>query len=212
MSLSPTLAELNFERYQDWQRPFTPDNARQALLAFNGDVYDGMNANEDFDAGDFERAQATLRILSGLYGVLRPLDLMMPYRLEMGTKLPNDEGKDLYAFWTATVTESLRHDLGESPGDDVLVNLASQEYFGAVDESALDAPVVSPAFYDAKGDADFKIISFWAKKARGAMAAWMIKNKVTSAGDLSGFDAMGYGFSEERSSEDRPVFTRRHDE
>jgi len=210
MSISESLSELNFERFQNWEQPFNPDTARQSLLAFDGDVYMGMDAPNSFSAGDFTQAQKTLRILSGLYGVLRPLDLMMPYRLEMGTKLKTKHGKDLYQFWGNAITETLNHDLANSPGDELLINLASNEYFKSVKVGDLKAKVVAPAFLDAKGDGDYKIVSFFAKKARGAMAGWMIQNKFNAAAGLEDFDGMGYSFDKDRSSADRPVFTRRN--
>lgn len=210
MSVSDKLAELNFERFQDWERPFTQDTARPALLAFDGDVYAGMDARGSFGERDFTRAQKSMRILSGLYGVLRPLDLMLPYRLEMGTRLPNDRGKDLYAFWRGTVTETLRDDIAASPGAKVLVNLASNEYFGAVEPSNLDAKVVSPVFLDSKAGGDYKIVAFFAKRARGAMAGWMVTDRVEKVSELAGFTGMGYRFDAERSEETRPVFIREH--
>lgn len=208
MSVSPKIAELNFDRFQDWERPFTADNARPALLAFNGDVYTGMDAANTFSERDFTQAQKTLRILSGLYGVLRPLDLMQPYRLEMGTKLKTARGKDLYGFWGNTVTESLRDDIVASPGADVLINLASNEYFGVVNPAGLDAPVVSPVFLDSKNGKDYKIVSFFAKKARGSMSAWIIQNRVKKVDELEAFDGMGYAFDADRSAPGKPTFTR----
>ena len=208
MSVSPKIAELNFERFQDWERPFTPDNARPALLAFSGDVYLGMNAAETFGERDFTHAQKTLRILSGLYGVLRPLDLMQPYRLEMGTKLKTAKAKDLYGYWGSTVTDVLREDIAASPGADVLINLASNEYFGVVEPAGLDAPVVTPVFLDSKNGGDYKIVSFFAKRARGSMSAWIIKNRVKKPSELEGFDGMGYRYDAERSAQGRPTFIR----
>jgi cytoplasmic iron level regulating protein YaaA (DUF328/UPF0246 family) len=210
MSISPQLAELNFERYQEWEMPFTTDNARQALLAFDGDVYAGLEASS-LNQRDFTHSQKTLRILSGLYGVLRPLDLMMPYRLEMGTKLKTKRGKDLYSFWGERIAEQLNQDIAASPGDNALINLASIEYFKSVKTDVLDAPVIAPAFMDAKGTGDYKIVAFFAKRARGAMAGWMIKNRVKTASELEAFDGMGYAFSAERSTPERPVFIRRND-
>jgi len=211
MRVSPELGELNFLRFQDWERPFTTENARPALLAFNGDVYAGMDASHSFTERDFTHAQKTLRILSGLYGVLRPLDLMQPYRLEMGTKLETSAGSDLYAFWGSAITDRLNADVEASPGSRVLVNLASNEYFGAVQPDRIDAPIVSPAFLDAKGSADPKIISFFAKRARGVMSAWIIQNRVASRKALVAFDGMGYRYDPDRSSDERPVFVRHHD-
>lgn len=209
MGISPQLAELNFERFQNWERPFTTETARQALLAFDGDVYMGLDA-KSLNQRDFTHAQKTLRILSGLYGVLRPLDLMMPYRLEMGTKLKTRRGKDLYGFWGNRITEELNGAMAGSPGEAALINLASNEYFKAVRTDVLEAPVIRPAFLDAKGSGDHKTISFFAKKARGSMAAWIIKNRVKKVSEFEDFDGMGYRFDPTRSSESRPVFTRRN--
>lgn len=209
MHISPKLGELNFARFQDWEQPFTQTNARAALLAFNGDVYTGMDAPASFSERDFTHAQKTLRILSGLYGVLRPLDLMQPYRLEMGTKLPTKHGRNLYDFWGSEIAENLNVAIDASPGAKVLVNLASNEYFSAVDTEVLDAPIVAPAFLDAKGSGDYKIVSFFAKKARGVMSAWIIQNRITSRKALIDFDGMGYRYDPERSAPDKPVFIRR---
>jgi uncharacterized protein len=208
MSISPALAELNVERYRDWERPFTMRNSRQALLAFNGDVYDGMAAPSTFKKADWVQAQTTLRILSGLYGILRPLDLMMPYRLEMGTRLKTKRGANLYDYWGDTITDTLRDAIAESPGEKVLVNLASQEYFGSVRPAKLGAEVVTPVFLDRKGNGDAKIISFFAKKARGVMAGWIIRERITSTDALSSFTENGYEFDPVRSSRDRLVFLR----
>ncbi|MGI9594636.1 MAG: peroxide stress protein YaaA [Acidimicrobiales bacterium] len=209
MGISPQLAELNFERFQNWERPFTTETARQALLAFDGDVYMGLDA-KSFNQRDFTHAQKTLRILSGLYGLLRPLDLIMPYRLEMGSKLKTKRGKDLYGFWGEHITNELNAAMAASPGEDVLVNLASNEYFKSVRTDVLEAPVVTPAFLDAKGTGDFKTISFFAKKARGSMAAWIIKDRVKKVAEFEDFGGMGYSFDPTRSTESRPVFTRRN--
>ena len=209
MSVSDKLGELNFQRFQEWERPFTTENARPALLAFDGDVYTGMDAPNIFGERDFTHAQKTLRILSGLYGVLRPLDLMQPYRLEMGTRLSTDRGSNLYDFWGMTITDRLNADIDASPGAKVLVNLASQEYFGSVQTGQLEADVVAPVFLDAKGDGDFKIVSFFAKKARGAMAGWIIQNRVKTRSGLTEFDGNGYRFDAERSTSTSPTFIRR---
>jgi len=208
MSVSQGLAELNHERYQDFEQPFTTNNARPALLAFTGDVYLGMDPAGTFTERDFTHAQKVLRILSGLYGVLRPLDLMQPYRLEMGTSLETDRGKDLYTFWGDRITEQLNADLAESPGANVLVNLASNEYFGSVDTSKVDARVITPTFLDSKNGGPYKIVSFFAKRARGAMSGWIIKERIKSAKALTDFDGMGYRFDAERSTVDQPVFIR----
>ena len=209
MSISPSLADLNYERFQDWARPFHRKTARAAILAFNGDVYDGMAARTTFSERDFTHAQKTLRILSGLYGVLRPLDLMLPYRLEMGTRLRTARGHDLYTYWGDTITETLQADIQASPGAKVLVNLASTEYFGAVRPTKLAVPVVAPAFFDATKSGDTKIVSFFAKRARGAMAAWIIRERISSATKLREFDGLGYRFDAGQSTPTKPVFVRR---
>ncbi len=211
MSISPALGELNFERFQDWEPPFTPANARPAVLAFAGDTYIGLDAPATFDERDYTQAQKVLRILSGLYGVLRPLDLIQPYRLEMGTKLATSRGKDLYGFWGDEITDRLNTDLADSPGADVLVNLASNEYFGSVQPERIDGRVVTPKFLDAKGDGEHKAVGFFAKRARGAMAGWIIRERVKSARALTGFDGLGYRYAPERSTRDEPVFMRRTD-
>ncbi|BFM18659.1 peroxide stress protein YaaA [Maricurvus nonylphenolicus] len=205
MGISDKLGVLNYDRYQQWSTPFTEDNAKQAVLAFNGDVYTGLDAN-NFKADEFKFAQKHLRILSGLYGLLKPLDLMQPYRLEMGTKFTNQRGKDLYQFWGEAITDALNKQL-KSVKSDVLVNLASNEYFKSVKPKLLNAEVVTPVFKDWKGD-KYKIISFYAKKARGLMAAYIIKNKLTDVEDIKGFDYEGYRFNEGMSSAKEWVFTR----
>ena len=208
MGISAELAELNFERYADWEAPFTTADARPALLAFNGDVYAGMDAAATFSERDYTHAQKVLRILSGLYGVLRPLDLMQPYRLEMGSKLATDRGRNLYDYWGERITDVLNADLAASPGPAVVVNLASHEYFRSVEVGRLDGRLMTPSFLDGRGDAEPKIISFFAKRARGSMAGWIIRNRVKSMRGLRDFDGLGYGFDPERSTTDRPVFVR----
>ncbi len=208
MSISPALAELNFERFQEWDPPFTPANARPALLAFSGDVYLGMDAPNSFSERDFTHAQKTLRILSGLYGLLRPLDLIQPYRLEMGSRVKTNAGSDLYHYWGSDIAEALNADIEASPGSNTLINLASNEYFGAVDQATLAHPIVSPAFLDGKDGADYKIVSFFAKRARGVMSAWIIQNRIKSPRALRDFDGMGYRFDPDRSTKARPVFLR----
>lgn len=211
MGVSQDLAELNFERFQTWEQPFTPTNARPALLAFTGDVYLGMDPSNTFGERDFTQAQKTLRILSGLYGVLRPLDLMQPYRLEMGSKLTTERGRDLYDFWGDIVTDVLNEDLAASPGPDVLINLASNEYFGAVQPQRVTGRIVTPMFLDrpsGKPAAEPRIVSFFAKRARGAMAGWLIKNRVKTISGIQKFDEMGYQLDDDRSTTDRPVFVR----
>jgi hypothetical protein len=208
MSVSQGLAELNHERYQDFEQPFTTDNARPAILAFTGDVYLGMDPNGTFTERDFTHAQKVLRILSGLYGVLRPLDLMQPYRLEMGTSLKTDRGDSLYSFWGDRITDQLNADIAESPGANVLVNLASNEYFGSVKPGKIDARIMTPTFLDSKNGGPHKIVSFFAKRARGAMAGWIIRERIKSAKALVEFDGMGYRYDAERSTIDEPVFMR----
>ncbi|MEH0873459.1 peroxide stress protein YaaA [Pectobacterium cacticida] len=205
MHISDKLADLNAGRFSDWHPKFTPENARQALLAFKGDVYTGLAAN-DFSEDDFDFAQRHLRILSGLYGVLRPLDLMQPYRLEMGTKLENKAGNDLYSFWGDIITEKLNQALCEQ-GDDVLVNLASDEYFKAVKPKKLNARLIKPIFLDEK-NGKFKVISFYAKKARGLMSRFIIQNRLTQPEQLKAFNLDGYVFEAADSSADELVFKR----
>ena len=204
MSISDKLGQLNAERFQSWHTPFTPDNARQAVLAFKGDVYTGLDA-ESFSRGDFSFAQKHLRILSGLYGLLKPLDLMQPYRLEMGTRFENTRGKDLYAFWGTKITDALNQLLASD--DKVLVNLASNEYFKSVQKKHLDARLVTPQFKDWK-NGQYKMISFYAKKARGLMCRYAIQNRITQADDLKGFNLDGYYFSEDQSDNNNWVFLR----
>ncbi|TPW55602.1 peroxide stress protein YaaA [Morganella morganii] len=205
MHISDKLAGLNAARFGEWQPDFTPDNARQAILAFKGDVYTGMQA-ETFSEADFDFAQQHLRMLSGLYGVLRPLDLMQPYRLEMGTKLANPRGKDLYAFWGDIITDNLNQALA-AQGDNVLVNLASDEYFKAVKPEKLNAVIIKPVFLDEK-NGKYKVISFYAKKARGLMSRFIIQNRLTQPSQLMEFNLDGYRFDESQSGERELVFTR----
>ena len=207
MHLSDKLSGLNAARFGSWTPTFTPENAKQALLAFKGDVYTGLNA-VDFSEDDFDYAQNHLRMLSGLYGLLRPLDLMMPYRLEMGTKLANARGKDLYAFWGTRISEWLNQALAEQ-GDDVLLNLASNEYFSAVKKTALNARIINTEFKDLK-NGQHKIISFYAKKARGMMSRFVIKERINTPEHLKQFDAQGYRYSAEQSKPDLLVFLRDH--
>jgi len=206
MDLSDKLAQLNVARYGAWSARCTAANSRQAVLAFNGDVYDSLDALS-LTAQDLDWAQAHLCILSGLYGVLRPLDRMQPYRLEMGTALANPRGKDLYAFWGRQIAEYLNGHLS-AQRQRVVVNLASQEYFKAVQTQALQARVVECVFEDFKGGR-YKIISFYAKRARGLMARYAIQQRVRRAEQLQGFDLDGYAFAADASSGDRWVFRRR---
>lgn len=208
MGISQSLAETNVERFQDFTTPFSVKNARPAILTFAGDVYMGMDAANSFDQRDFTESQKTVRILSGLYGVLRPLDLIQPYRLEMGIKLKTSAGRDLYSFWGDRITEQLKSDIAESPGPEVLINLASNEYFKSVRPAKLDARVISPTFLDSKDGDKYRIISFFAKRARGSMAGWLVQNRVRTISGLSDFDGMGYKFDPARSTSNKPVFTR----
>ncbi|MGE6529122.1 peroxide stress protein YaaA [Pseudomonas sp. NPDC077382] len=205
MHLSDKLAALNVARYGSWDADFTPGNAKQALLAFKGDVYTGLDANK-LTEEDLDFAQDHLRMLSGLYGVLRPLDLMQPYRLEMGTKLANPRGKDLYAFWGERISEWLNEALA-AQGDDVLLNLASKEYFSAVKRKALNARVIDVDFKDMK-NGQYKIISFYAKKARGLMSRFVIKERVQDPEQLKDFDYDGYHYCPDSSTPDHLVFLR----
>ena len=206
MSISDKLGELNYDRYQQWRPPFTPKNAKQALLAFRGDVYTGLDADH-FDDADFAFAQDHLRILSGLYGLLRPLDLIQPYRLEMGTRFANARGANLYEFWGDRITDVLAQAIAES-GSDVLVNLASNEYFRAVRPGRLEAQVVTPVFKDYKGG-KFKVVSFYAKKARGLMAAWLIRQRADQPAAIRDFAEAGYRYDKKLSNASEWVFTRR---
>lgn len=209
MHLSDKLAALNVARYGSWHPDFTPTNAKQALLAFKGDVYTGLGA-EDFSEADFDFAQDHLRMLSGLYGVLRPLDLMQPYRLEMGTKLANPRGNNLYEFWGERISGWLNEALA-AQGDEILLNLASNEYFGAVKRKALNARIIDTEFKDLK-NGQYKIISFYAKKARGLMARYVIKERISDPQQLKAFDYQGYRYSAEHSKPDSLVFLRDHAE
>lgn len=201
MHLSDKLGTLNYERFQEWQTPFNADNARAAVLAFKGDVYQGLDA-DNMSAADLHWAQDHLRILSGLYGVLRPLDLMQAYRLEMGTKFATPRGKDLYQFWGDIITGELNQ-LDSS----VLVNLASNEYFKAVRKKDITARIVTPVFMDMKDD-KYKIISFYAKKARGMMSRYIIQNRITEIEQINQFDSDGYRYNAALSEADAPVFLR----
>lgn len=205
MGISAELGELNFQRFQTWSLPFTSENAKQALFAFNGDVYQGLDANS-LAENEIEMAQSRLRILSGLYGVLKPLDLMQPYRLEMGTRLKYYRAENLYAFWTTAITRNINQELTEA-GTNVLVNLASNEYFKSIDRKKLKAGIVSPEFKDG-ANGNYKIISFFAKRARGLMTRFLLQNNITNPSDLQAFDLDGYIFNPRLSKPGRPVFTR----
>jgi cytoplasmic iron level regulating protein YaaA (DUF328/UPF0246 family) len=209
MKLSDKLASLNVARYQSWVKEHNEANAKQALLAFKGDVYTGLDA-ESFDEADYQFAQSHLRILSGLYGLLKPMDLMQPYRLEMGTKLQNDAGKNLYSYWGSTITDRLNEELDSNQAP-VVVNLASNEYFKSVQAKGLNARLISPEFKDLK-NGQYKIISFYAKKARGLMTRYAIKNRIENPEELKQFDLEGYAFNASMSEGDKWVFTRDHAE
>jgi len=206
MSVSDSLAELNQQRFKQWKTPFKPENARQALFAFKGDVYLGLDAYS-MNSADVEFAQDHLRILSGLYGLLRPLDLMQAYRLEMGTRLDTEQGSNLYQFWNDRITKSLNQELKQSQSQ-TLINLASGEYFKSIKPKQLKAAVITPAFKEYR-DGQYKFIQFFAKKARGLMARYLIDKKIDDPEALKEFDYAGYGFSPELSDHKEWVFTRR---
>ena len=206
MDLSDPLALLNFNRYADWHLPFTPSNAKQAVLAFDGDVYDGLAART-MSADDLDFAQSRVRILSGLYGILRPLDLMQPYRLEMGTRFANKAGKDLYAFWGERLLEAINAEL-DGMARPVAVNLASEEYFKAAVGRKIKGELIQPVFEDWK-NGRYKIISFYAKRARGLMTRHAVLNRLSDPEGLKDFAADGYAFAPEASDERTWVFRRR---
>ncbi|MFD2909108.1 peroxide stress protein YaaA [Flavobacterium ardleyense] len=203
MHISEKLADLNWQRNQEWTVPFTKENARPAVYAFDGDVYSGLDVYS-LSADKVKVLQDKLRILSGLYGILKPLDLMQPYRLEMGTKMPIGGHKNLYEFWKETITDSLNK---EMKADELFVNLASKEYFSAVDTKALKVPVITPDFKDYK-DGKLKIISFYAKKARGQMVRYIIDKNAETIEDLKGFNYDGYAFDANLSKGNSLIFTR----
>jgi len=203
MDISDKLADLNWKRNQDWKTPFSPENARPAIFAFDGDVYTGLDAYS-IPTEKLEDLQDRLRILSGMYGLLKPLDLMQAYRLEMGTKLPIGESKNLYEFWKPIVTKALNKELHKG---ELFINLASNEYFSAVDVKALKVPVITPEFKDYK-NGKLKIISFFAKKARGLMVRYIIDTNAETVEDLKGFNYEGYQFDANLSKGNHLVFTR----
>ena len=203
MKISDSLGQLNYERNQDWQLPFKTSNAKQAVYAFSGDVYKGLDAYT-IPEDKLDILQNTVRILSGLYGVLKPMDLIMPYRLEMGTKLPVDTSKNLYEFWKKDLVKALNDEMEEG---ELFLNLASNEYFKAIDTKALKVPVITANFKDFK-NGEYKIISFYAKEARGLMARYIIDTNAKTIDDLKGFDYNGYGLSDAMSTETDLVFTR----
>ncbi|MEH6453491.1 MAG: peroxide stress protein YaaA [Psychromonas sp.] len=205
MKVSDKIAGLNVARFSEWQVPFSLDNAKQAIFAFQGDVYTGLQA-QTLTEENINYAQQHLRMLSGLYGVLKPLDLMQPYRLEMGTKLDNQRGANLYQFWGNLVTETLNKALS-AQGDKLLINLASNEYFKSVKKKQLQGQIITPVFKDQK-NGQYKVISFYAKKARGLMARYIIEQEVTELDKLKQFDSAGYYFVSEQSTETELMFYR----
>ena len=206
MDVSAKIAELNFERFAAWRTPFTPKNSKQAVLAFKGDVYTGLDA-ESLKANDFKFAQNHLRILSGLYGLLRPLDLMQPYRLEMGRKIETDRGKNLYEFWDETITEGLNQQLKKIKSE-YLINLASNEYFKSVKPKLLNAEIITPAFKDYK-NGEYKMMGVYAKKARGMLSRYIIQNQMTDPELIKDFNEDGYKFNKKLSEGNTWVFTRK---
>ena len=207
MGLSEKLSILNFERYMNWKKPTKPsDNTRQAIFAFKGDVYQGLDVNS-LSKAEINYAQKNLCILSGLYGLLKPLDLMYPYRLEMGTKMKNKHGNNLYKFWGSKINKRI-NDLSKENKSKAIVNLASVEYFSVLKKDQINLPVINPVFKDYK-NGNYKIISFFAKKARGTMARFLIQNKIKKPEDLMSFDLDGYRYSKKESKENSPVFLRK---
>ena len=210
MHISDDLAALNAQRYLDFDPPFTTRNARAAILAFAGDVYQGLAVRQLWDARDFTEAQKTVRILSGLYGVLRPLDLMQPYRLEMGLPVATDRGSNLYQFWGDRITRLLQADLNEAPGTKALINLASDEYARSVHFADFENPVIAPRFEDTNAAGARQVVSFFAKRARGAMAGWLVRERVRTPRALKKFAEGGYRYDPATSTTQQPVFVRRY--
>ncbi len=206
MAVSEKIARLNFERFKAWHMPFTFENSKQAILAFKGDVYSGLNA-ETFSEKNFEFAQQHLRILSGLYGLLKPLDLMQPYRLEMGRKIDNERGKNLYEFWRETVTKGINAQIKKT-GSKFLINLASNEYFKVINTKSLNAELITPAFKDYK-NGQYKMMGVYAKKARGQLSRFVIENQLTDPEEFKKFNVDGYLFNKELSDGNSWIFTRK---
>jgi uncharacterized protein len=205
MGISPKLSQLNFERYQRWNAESADHTGRQAMFAFKGDVYDGLQAYS-FSTNEIQNAQDHLRILSGLYGLLKPLDKIQPYRLEMGAPLKTKSGKNLYDYWHTKITKSLNAHLVEEQSG-LIINLASVEYFSAVDQKRIKAKIITPGFRDMH-NGSYKVISFFAKRARGLMSRFIIQNKITDPEHLLAFDAEGYNYNQQLSKGNNPVFTR----
>lgn len=206
MHLSNNLAQLNHDRYNDWSLPFNPQNAKQSILTFKGDVYAGINI-ESFSDDDLKYTQDHLRILSGLYGLLRPLDLMQPYRLEMGTRLENERGKNLYQFWGSQITQLINKHL-KAIGTETLLNLASNEYFKSVKTKEIQGQIITPLFKEKREDGSYKIIGIYAKKARGMMSAYILKNKLDDVEQIKQFTEAGYAYNEELSNATDWAFCR----
>ncbi len=208
MSISDKLANENFQRFNEWKTPFNLDNSRQAIFAFRGDVYLGLKA-EELNSSDLNYAQNHLRILSGLYGILRPLDLMQAYRLEMGSRFSVKNNRNLYEFWGEKITNSVNTELNsQSKTTRFLVNLASNEYFSSIKGNEIDAEIITPQFKDWSKD-KYRMISFFAKRARGLMAAYIVKNKVKTPAELTAFNTDGYSFCAEESTESELIFKRK---
>jgi len=203
MKLSMKLADLNVDRFQQWHTPFTPENAKQALFSFAGDVYQSLDA-KTLSSDDIQFAQQHLRILSGLYGLLRPLDLIQPYRLEMGTKLVTNQGNNLYEYWGSTITDLLNHELNDS---EVLINLASNEYYKSIQAKQIRSLIITPEFKENK-NGTYKVIGIFAKKARGLMARYIIQNHITNVEDIKTFNLDGYIWNPSISNKNNWGFTR----
>jgi len=206
MGISAKLAELNYERFIKWHRPFNNENAKAAIFAFKGDVYKGLDV-KTLSLDEIRFANQNLRILSGLYGVLAPLDIIQEYRLEMGTKLSNPSGKNLYEFWGTKITTKINDAIKDSIGEKVLINLASNEYFKSIQKKHLNYEIITPVFKDSK-NGQYKIISFFAKKARGLMSRFIFQNKIEKAEEIKAFDLDNYQFNQELSKGNEWVFTR----
>ena len=208
MKVSDKLGVLNAERYNNWSLPFNEENSKQAAFAFQGDVYQGLEI-DSFSKDDLNYAQDHFRILSGLYGLLKPLDLIQAYRLEMGTSFQNERGRNLYDFWNTSITEQLNKEL-KLIKSQYLLNLASNEYYKVIQPKSLNATIITPVFKDWK-NGQYKIISFFAKKARGMMASYQLKNKINNIEDLKNFNTAGYVFNDNMSQGNQLVFTRKQD-
>jgi cytoplasmic iron level regulating protein YaaA (DUF328/UPF0246 family) len=205
LDVSQKLAEVNYQRFQDWRLPFTTNNSWQAVLMFNGDVYRGLKA-ETFTESELETTQQMIRILSGVYGLLKPLDLIQPYRLEMGTDISIARKKNLYEFWKTKITEKLNEEIRQNDWK-YLINLASIEYFNSIDSKKIKATIITPEFKEGK-DGKYKMVSYYAKRARGLMVRFMIENKISDPEELKAFDVEGYYFNNQLSDERKFVFTR----